>query len=300
MEHEDVIFLNIYMIAAIIVAVIAICATIYLITHRCAVRNAINMAGFAYDREQGIFYSEMYAWQRAFGYCKAYDEAAPLINCIVDCEPVRFRYKGKSWLIELWKGQYGITTGAEVGIYSKRLPFGKMYHSVKDKDRLSISCQLVKNGETLFCRHHCHWWLTGFKPGEFSQPSELTAYIGIDFPEFGMKSAFLSAIKNLGYDSDNLAVEGNTVWILYTTPLSPQPATRTPEVERVVQDINRQLCEEVQRLISHNSYDYEDLFSYCEEENAAFGKILSLGRIPALVHRGFLNDKAVRKAVNHS
>ena len=296
--------MSIYIIAAIIAAVITAFIIIYAITRHCAIQNAVNMAGFAYDREQGIFYSELYAWQRAFGYCEAYDEAAPFINCIVDCEPIRFQYKGKSWLIEFWKGQYGITTGAEIGVYYKRFPFGKMYRSVKDKDMLSVSCRLVKNGETLFCRHHCHWWLTGFKPTEFSQPSELTAYIGIDFPNFCMKSAFLAAIKALGYNSDNLAVEGDTVWILYTTPLSPQPATRTPEVERVVQGINRQLCKEIQSIIPRASNDFEDLFtSYAEDnsaqENATFGRAISIGRIPALVHRGLLNERAVRKLVNY-
>jgi len=44
-----------------------------------------------------------------------YDEAAAPLGMIVDCEPIHFEYKGKRWLIQFWKGQYDLPTGAEVG-----------------------------------------------------------------------------------------------------------------------------------------------------------------------------------------
>ena len=77
----------------------------------------LEETGFAYELKGDYFYSLMNCWQRKVGYCQLYDEAAPLFNMIMDCEPVTFSYAGKRWLIELWKGQYGITTGAEIGIY---------------------------------------------------------------------------------------------------------------------------------------------------------------------------------------
>ena len=77
----------------------------------------LRSAGFAYDYKNDYFYSLKNCWQREAGYCRLYDEGAPLFNMVMDCEPITFSYRGKRWLIELWKGQYGITTGAEIGIY---------------------------------------------------------------------------------------------------------------------------------------------------------------------------------------
>ena len=65
---------------------------------------------------------------------------------IMDCEPVEFSYGGKRWLIELWKGQYGITTGGEIGIYNtKREDIdhekfkGTFYENIQDDERLLLS-----------------------------------------------------------------------------------------------------------------------------------------------------------------
>ena len=77
------------------------------------INDDLEPYGFAYDSETDDFYSTMYPWQRQFGYCSLYDEAAPALSLIFDSEPIYFDYKGKHWLIQFWKGQYGVTTGAE-------------------------------------------------------------------------------------------------------------------------------------------------------------------------------------------
>ena len=61
----------------------------------------------------------MYPLQRYFGYAYAYDAAALAMNAIIDCEPIFFDYAGKTWMIELWKGQYGLETGCEIGVYNR-------------------------------------------------------------------------------------------------------------------------------------------------------------------------------------
>lgn len=47
--------------------------------------EAIEFSGFTYDPEQDIFFSNMDAWQREFGYCRLYDEAAAPFGMIVEC-----------------------------------------------------------------------------------------------------------------------------------------------------------------------------------------------------------------------
>ena len=59
----------------------------------------LERLGYAYDQSQGIFVSILHAWQRDFGYCRLYDEAAALFSMIIDCEPIYFSYGGKRWLI---------------------------------------------------------------------------------------------------------------------------------------------------------------------------------------------------------
>ena len=82
----------------------------------------IESAGYSYDPVQEIFYSNMYSWQRDMGYCRLYDEASAPLNMIIDCEPIYFEYGNKRWMIEFWKGQYGMTAGGEIGVYTTEGP----------------------------------------------------------------------------------------------------------------------------------------------------------------------------------
>jgi len=80
--------------------------------------HLVQTAGFSYDPAQDIIYSNKYNVQRFYGFAEEIDYMAafPLLSQI-ECEPVKFTHDGKDYLIELWKGQYGLMTGAEVGIY---------------------------------------------------------------------------------------------------------------------------------------------------------------------------------------
>ena len=123
----------ILIISCILLALILILGIVWLIRTRHfrpnpdkaqqqnALNNDLKDSGFAYHLMDDYFYSRMDCWQREVGYCRLYDEGAPFFNMIFDAEPITFSYGGKRWLIELWKGQYGITTGAEIGIYNTTL-----------------------------------------------------------------------------------------------------------------------------------------------------------------------------------
>ena len=105
-------------------------------TPESSLAKAVDLAGFRYDPDQDIIYSKFDAWQRATGFCHMYDEAAPAtISAVIDCEPIRFLSGGKQWMIELWKGQYGIETGAEIGVYNlappKPIPLPKLEEVAK-------------------------------------------------------------------------------------------------------------------------------------------------------------------------
>lgn len=209
----------------------------------------IRDAGFAYDRKGDVFYSLMDCWQREMGYCRLYDEGSSLFNMVMHCEPVCFTYAGKRWMIELWKGQYGITTGAEVGIYNtdqedirtERFT-GPFYSCARDSERLPMSFVLRKNGRVLMKRKGLHWWLTGFRLGEFSAPDSLSMDVRIRFPNREMRDAFLNALQELGYEKREYAVRGSTVLIHYTVPHSKQPLSHGSLQEAAVQKVNQSNC----------------------------------------------------------
>ncbi|MBF0299872.1 MAG: DUF4474 domain-containing protein [Oligoflexia bacterium] len=188
-----------------------------------------DTAGFIYDTDQDIYVTKIYPLQRLFGYNQLFDKMALTVGMIIDSEPVIFNYNGKTYMIELWKGQYSVMTGSEIGFYEQ---LGPTWKCVEDKDMLNISYSLVKNGLKIFERKGKHWWLTGFKPGVFANPEELTLEnIFIEFKDAGMRDAFLHGLYNLGYDDfyDKIKIDSDfntkthSVNFRFSNTKTPQP-----------------------------------------------------------------------------
>ena len=219
--------------------------------------KGIEIAGYGYDSEQDIFYSSMNAWQRNLGYSRLYDEGSAPFGMILDCEPIYFRYGKKIWLIELWKGQYDLNTGCEVGVYTREEPMLNIpemykymfYNCASNEDKLTISFCLYKNEVPLFARDDKHWWLAGFKLGEYSEPSELTMELNITLKDSGMCVAFVEGLKEAGYTEQEITINGNNVGITFDIPHTPQPITRTPETDRIIQRKNKLLCEKYNDIV---------------------------------------------------
>ncbi|MDO4345324.1 MAG: DUF4474 domain-containing protein [Eubacteriales bacterium] len=173
-------------------------------------QNRLNVLirpfGFLYDSCEDIFLSSVDAWQREFGYRALFDRAAPGFQMVFDCEPIYFDYDGRTWLIEFWKGQYGINTGAEIGIYyADRILLPQEYsfarfHSVSDGQMLPMSMTLASCGHPLFHMENLHWWLAGFRMGTFSRPSDLSAHISLTFPDRTIMESFIRSLQKSGYN----------------------------------------------------------------------------------------------------
>jgi hypothetical protein len=247
--------------------------------------KAIETAGYSYDQKQDIFYSNMDAWQRNMGYCRLYDEAAAPFGMIVDCEPIYFEYEEKKWLIEFWKGQYDLTTGCEIGVYTsagpdlniKGLFNGTFYNCARDEERLQMSLILKKNGKTLFTRKGKHWWLTGFKLGEFSDPSELTIDLIITLKDEKMRNAFLKGLKMAGYLKEEIFVKGNTVGLKFNKPRTSQPISRKTKTDWIIQRKNKLLCDNYQDITkSYNNFP-DKIRAIQEQAPGIYEKIIKIG-----------------------
>lgn len=206
--------------------------------------------GYGYDAAQDLFYSLKDAWQRKYGYCRLYDETAPSMSMILDSEPITFDYDGKHWLIEFWKGQYGMITGGEIGIYHTDreevyIPGtfrGNFYESVPDEDCLYMAFYLKKDGKVICSRKDRHWWLTGFKLALFSEPSELSMDIKLTFPAEEMCGAFVEGMQKAGYEREELIIGPRSVFFCFERPRSQQPAAGTPALARIMQRNNKGYC----------------------------------------------------------
>ena len=255
-------------------------------TNNDTLYEVIADAGYSYDPSQDIFYSNMDPWQRKMGYCGLYDEASAPLNMIIDCEPIYFVYGGKKWLIEFWKGQYGMTTGGEIGVYTTKEPDlnipdffdGTFYNCASNADRLYMSYSLVKNGEILFTRKDRHWWLTGFKLGEFSEPSELKMYLSIALKNAAMRNAFLEGLKEAGYSEDEIFVDRNIVGMVFAETHTSQPITRIAEADWLIQRKNELLCDKYQEITGPYDNFIDKMNAIREQAPEIYAAILNIGK----------------------
>lgn len=177
--------------------------------------------GYCYIAAQDLFASRRDAWQRQKGYCRLYDDAAPHLHMVFDSLPVYFDYRGRTWLLEFWKGQYGINTGAEIGLYQARRVLSEkeyktaLFEAVPEEAMLRMSFTLFRNYTPAAYRNDVHWWLTAFRLGEFSQPEDLTLCASVDFPNAEMSRAFVRGLRRTGYDPCDICCRCNTVTISF-------------------------------------------------------------------------------------
>jgi hypothetical protein len=209
---------------------------------------------------------------------------------IIDCEPIRFVYGGKRWLIEFWKGQYGMTSGGEVGIYYTDGPDldipgvfnGTFYYCVKDEDRINMAFVLRKNNNLLFTRTGYHWWLTGFKLGEFSHPHELAMDITLDLYDRQMANVFAEALRKAGYKDNEYGIQGKRVYVRFSKPHTPQPLTRTSFTDFIMQRNNESMCESYNRLTESYTDTLDKLEIVRNESPNMYKQLLNIGKPKAV------------------
>lgn len=171
-------------------------------------RGLLNL-GFDLDLDQVVFYSTLHPWQKMTGYCELYDIAAPLIGCHIDTVRFKFEYAGMDWMIQPWKGQYGITSGAELGAYHKpKYRVAEFYDCISDEELMPMGFEVYKNYGTgkynlLFTRPIVpHWWSTGFKVGEVTSYRNLMVDYHIVVPN-DMLAPFTASMEKQGFVRGN-------------------------------------------------------------------------------------------------
>ncbi len=117
--------------------------------------------------------------QRKFGYNPTYDAGATLIDFSIDTVKFDFKYDGKEYRIQMWKGQYISgeigTVGGEIGLYTRKPGTGLLldhYNCADEDDWLKMEMTVFWNefGDGVYHpqltrNYDDFWWPTGFVYG---------------------------------------------------------------------------------------------------------------------------------------
>lgn len=162
--------------------------------------------------------------QKDAAYGEFYDRAVLSLNFVPDLEPVHFNYMGKTWLIVFCKGQFGINTGAWVGIYHAdtiippALRQQTAFQAVSKEEALPVKIRLIGPDCPLFSVEQKQWRIGGFITGVCTSPDDLLLEVSITFPNTEMCNAFFRSMQRLGYQESKLLVYQTTVQFYYTSP----------------------------------------------------------------------------------
>lgn len=174
-----------------------------------------QILSYQYSYHDDYYYTnDKDAWQYDFGFGKIYDLAAPYILLEYDYIRVFFTYEDKDWMMQMWKGQYGmIFYGGEIGIYNrphseKGVNDWTMYNCPAEEDWLDMEMTLYhqeRNGnwKREFTREYDkYWWCTGFKNGHLrkEEPANELRMVGrITFKDEEMRKIVSDGLKECGF-----------------------------------------------------------------------------------------------------
>ncbi len=154
------------------------------------------------------------AWQYNFGFGKIYDIASPYLLLEYDYIRIFFTYEDKDWMLQMWKGQYGlIFYGGEIGIYNRdHVDDGvnewTFFNCPAEEDWLDMEMTLWHeelNGTWTreFTREYDkYWWCTGFKNGHLriEEPADELRLTGrITFKDEKMAGIVADGLKECGF-----------------------------------------------------------------------------------------------------
>ncbi len=191
-------------------------------TGECTNNDGSGLAGtgFNFNLYESLVYATIDSWMREFGFCVFYDIAAnsmPLLWHYIT-RRFEFEYNGMEWMIQIWKGNYLITNGAEVGVYNREPgSFGTFYNCATNDQLMEMSLQVYHGDELLVNQDpQMHWWINGFQMTDRRYvPSSMTMKFSIVMPDEEMLKAFCESIDNHYKHDVTYTVEGlkvNVVW----------------------------------------------------------------------------------------
>ena len=134
-----------------------------------------GLIGFTFDPYQTTIINQKPVFQFGLGFNEIYDLFPWVVNVWTDTIRCEFNYGGKDWLVQLWKGGYGLflATGGEIGVYVKSEDQALAHYSasLSQSDWLNLRYTIFNRGQELFTRpspyltgdEPPYWWASGYR-----------------------------------------------------------------------------------------------------------------------------------------
>jgi len=196
--------------------------------------------------ETGVAYLERERWTESrstdgfvalVNWQPSYGEPPHYVQMVYYTVRVKFQYAGQDWMIQMWKGRYGLVMmGCEIAVLKKPIEQpAEHYWPASESEELAISMdvyqQNMQTGNTkhLFTRSaNSAWWFNGFTAGsfiEYNKKSEIILVGTITFPEQEMLKAFEESLIKIGFKSgtpdyahpETYAINGNALTFAWQT-----------------------------------------------------------------------------------
>ncbi len=199
-----------------------------------------QVLSYQYSYVDDYYYTnDKEAWQYNFGFGKIYDFVSPYILLEYDYVRIFFTYEDKDWMLQMWKGQYGmIFYGGEIGVYNRThsedgVGEWAMYNCAPEEDWLPMEMTLYHqdiNGNYIreFTREYDkYWWCTGFKNGHLRQEEpadELRLEARITFKDEEMRDLVAAGLADCGFVEveaksqvglDQFCKDGNDIYFIW-------------------------------------------------------------------------------------
>lgn len=191
-------------------------------TGECTYRNGdgILHMGFDYNYADLTLYAIINCWMRDFGFCVLYDVLAESMPAVFRYVTRRFKfeYDGAEWMIQMWKGNYLMTNGGEVGLYRREKgSFGTFYECAGDEYLIPMSMQISRGDKVLVdMPEQKHWWINGFNMSDrLYLPDSLTLSVKLEMPDEEMLDAFCEAVDKHYRHDISYTVDGLTVSVVW-------------------------------------------------------------------------------------
>jgi len=190
---------------------------------------------YMFNFGENYAYNSRFSFQWIFGFNPIFDFMAPVAGCFIDTLRSTFEYEGRTWKLQMWKGSYlyGLTTGGEIGLYSKPLsrPF-EHYDSAGVGDWIGMEMTIYHNDDFLFTRPmQTRWWQTGYSfiiTDNVFNSKHITLLAALRFNSPGMAQAYAQTLAGKGFtlvdalptenhrhQLDMYTIQGSTVRVLW-------------------------------------------------------------------------------------
>ncbi len=179
-------------------------------------QKGLQLLGFECSVYDLMIYATVNCWMHDFGFCLFYDffcKITPFFN--YNTRRFKFDYGDKEWMVQIWKGNYLVSNGAEVGVYNREPGSFGSYYDCYD-GVLPMGLKLSQPDDVIFEIEQEHWWINGFKlSDELYSPSQLTMDFYIEFPEEEMAAAFADSVNNHYLKDASCLVDGAKVTVVW-------------------------------------------------------------------------------------